>query len=195
MCEESISRRKCTMKKLVLIAVVTVVALALTGFCGMQDMHGGGRVGLLTVWLGDPDDTSSKLGELGYASIGLNFNCNDNTNEVHGTLTWNDRANGVQFTARVPWTAVEDFFPDDSATTCAELAEEAAKDKVSTGYAMIDAQGQEIGTARVDVVQPLEGHIVCSSLPTVWVWRYPSTSTVPDYAAVGCLLDGNITVQ
>jgi hypothetical protein len=156
------------------IVSVALLAAFLLSSCAT---HGGGVVTLYEV-NGQPVQ--------GSASIGISYQCNDRKDAVMGTFAWNDQATGVQFTARLPWTPVADIAP---AATCNDLAAIGDSEAVRVGGGVINAQGQQVGTAIVVVAKSGE---VTDCAPTV---SGVFVQTDFGYTAFGCLDRGNIVFQ
>jgi hypothetical protein len=178
------------MKKLTVFLLMAAVALALAGCT--QTVHGGGRVALSEVWLSDNE------GQLGEATIGLSFLCNDHKDAISGTLEWNDQANGVQFHARLPWISVEEYLaalgvPD--ITTCEEAAAAAMEIQGSFGLAVINEQGQPAGQVAFAVSYPGIEPDVCGTASVVEVVVDYGNDFEPEYDAHGCLDRGNLVFQ
>ncbi len=178
------------MKKLTVILLVVAAALALVGCT--QTVHGGGRVTLYVV------DLPEGPGQLGEATIGLSFLCNDHKDAISGSLQWNDQANGVQFHARLPWTSVADLmaqFGYPEITTCEEAAAMADELGGSFGMALINAQGQPAGQAGFAVSYPGIEPDICGIASIVDVAADFDNDFAPDYTAFGCLDRGNLVFQ
>jgi hypothetical protein len=160
------------------IVSMLLFAVFLLSSCATQ---GGGVVSLYEV-NGQPAQ--------GSASIGLSYLCNDHKDAISGTMAWNDQATGVQFTARLPWTPVAAITPF---STCDELAAFGSTAPISAGVGVINAQGQQVGTAMVEVAKP---GVDSNCAPTVsGVFMQANFDTMPQYTAIGCLDRGTINFR
>lgn len=164
-----------------LIPASLVSVFALSG-C-FQTIHGGGSVTLYDVQNGQP----------GTANVGVSFICNDKSNKISGTLAWNDQTNGVQFTARLPWTPIAEV-SDDSFNTCAEAEAASNSLGVSFNLALINTQGQQSGIAGIAVGYPGVDPTNCGDLSPIGVVAGTDDQNV-NYTALGCLDRGNIVFQ
>ena len=181
------------MKKLGLILMTVVIALSLVG-CTLN-AHGGGQVDLLMV-----NNEYYEPGTVS-ANFSLTTMCNNGKDALMTHVTWNDQTNGVQFTARSPWTSIAEM-TDGYITTCDEfaaLAEEVYGYVDGTfGGGVINEKGQEVGSVNIVVIKPGEifpgaGEDVCGgTAPTVAI---QAGGTGWGYIAVGCLNKGNIVFQ
>lgn len=174
------------MKKIGLILMAVVMALSLVGCGGIADIHGGGVVTVYSFGWGELEEPFE-------AHVALNFMCNDNKNSVRGNVVWNDPVTPVQFTARMPWTPV-DVFTSGTFTTCAEAAAAALEAGMSTGAALINAQGQETGLVYFVVSQP-NTESPCGDASIVGIMADFEGDYETDYSALGCLDKGNIVFQ
>jgi hypothetical protein len=172
--------------KKVVVWVVAVLALVVLTGCGI---HGGGVIGLTEV------RTGNSPGLPGDASIGLTANCNDGRNMVSSVVHWTDNTNGVNFTARLPWTPIQDVF--DGVSTCEEAAAIVDESGFSVAGGIINSQGQASGEMAVAVSVP--GYIpdICGDLQAVELRAIGTEDVLPGgfYYAVGCLDHGKIVFQ
>lgn len=162
------------------IVAVALLAALLLSSCAT---HGGGVVSLYEV-NGQPAQ--------GSASLGLSYQCNDHKDAVSGTLAWNDQSTGVQFTARLPWTPVANITP---AATCDELAAIGSTVPASAGIGIINAQGQQVGMAFVEVARPGVDTNCAPTVSGVFVQADFDNTGGVDYTAIGCLDRGKIVFQ
>jgi hypothetical protein len=180
------------MKKLTVILLIAATALALAG-CDMT-AHGGGRVDLLIA-----NGVYYEPGTVN-ATFALTTMCNDHKDAFMSHVVWNDPTNGVQFTARTPWTSITEM-TDGQFTTCDDLAAWLGTEypvEGSMGGGVINAQGQEVGGAQIGVLKPGEifppfGVDVCGGTASTVAVEAGGASW--GYEAVGCLDRGNIVFQ
>jgi hypothetical protein len=175
--------------KQVVVWVVAVLALVVLAGC-VSNIHGGGVIGLFEV------GTGNGPGLPGDASVGLTMNCNDGRNMFSSVIHWTDNTNGVNFTARLPWTPVEDLFGGDI-TTCEQAAAIVDELGASFGGGILNSQGQESGQVVVGVSVPGFRPDVCGDLQLVVIEAIGTADVLPggSYFAAGCLDHGKIVFQ
>lgn len=181
------------MKKIGLILLTAVVALSVVG-CTLN-AHGGGRVNLLMV-----NNEFIEPGAVS-ANFAMTTMCNNGKDALMTHLTWNDQTNGVQFTARMPWTSISEMTAG-IVTTCDELValgEEMYGNFDGTfGGGVINEKGEEVGSVQVGVLKPgeifppLEVDMCGGTAPTVFIQAGGADFS---YIALGCLDKGTIVFQ
>src|SRR5688572_16407283 len=93
---------------------LAIAALSAIGCIGT--IHGGGVVSLFAVTTGTGPGVPTD------ANVAVSVICNDRKDAVLSTIHWTDNANGVNFTAHLPWTPISELGPLAGAS-CEEAAE------------------------------------------------------------------------
>lgn len=173
--------------KLSIVAGLFIVLVVLSGCTGT--IHGGGVVAMFEVETGDGPGVPSEV------NVAVSATCSDNKEEFRATIHVTDKANGANFTARLPWTSIEDIF--GPGVTCEEAADFVDEEGVSVAGGIINAQGQESGQAIMAVTKPGVAIEECGDLQGVLIQAEGSADVLPGgfYAAVGCLDHGKINFQ
>lgn len=171
-------------------AKVLSIAAAVTALVGcFGTIHGGGIVEFFAV------ETGNGPGQPTAASVAVAVTCNDARDQLRATFHLTDNTNGVNFTAQLPWTPVEDF--DASVTTCAEAAAFVDAEGFSVVPAIVNAQGQASGQMVAVVTEKGEFPECEGEAQIVALEAIGDPAVLPGglYAAAGCLVNGNIVFQ
>ena len=165
----------------VVVWVVAVLALVVLTGC---TTNGGGVVALIEV------TTGLGAGVPGDASVGLTIKCNNARNMVSSVIHWTDNNNEANFTARLPWTPITDF----GLNTCDEAAALRDQFGLSSTVAVINSQGEESGSALINVSAPGSVPAVCGDLQGILIMADDREGNLPGrrYQARGCLDHGRI---
>ena len=172
--------------KLSIFAGLFALLVVLSGCTGT--IHGGGVVAMLEVETGDG------LGVPSDVNVAVSATCSDKKDEFRANIHVTDKTNGANFTARLPWTSIEEIF--GSGVTCEDAADFVDEEGFSVAGGIINAQGQESGEAFMYVAKP--GILdECGDSQTVAIQAYSSDDSLPGgyYAAIGCLDHGKINFQ
>ena len=171
-----------------LLGVALAIA-ALTAVGCIGTIHGGGVVSLFNV------STGSGPGVLTDANVAVSVICNDRKDAVLSTIHWTDNANGVNFTAHLPWTPLSEIPGFVNADTCEEAAEIVSETGASFAFGLINSQGQESGIAGIGVSAPGFNPVECGDSQIVVIDADGPALPGGSYDAAGCLDRGKIVFQ
>ncbi len=163
---------------------LVIAALAVSACIGT--IHGGGVVSLVGV------STGLGAGVLTDANVAVSVVCNDRKDAVLSTIHWTDNANGVNFTAHLPWTPLSAIPP--GIATCEEAAAIVSEIGASFTLGIINSQGQQSGEAVIGVSAPGVA-TECGALQGVEIHAEGTELPGGFYTALGCLDRGKIVFQ
>lgn len=163
-------------------------------------LHGGGKVELSNVQTGLGNGVAPTQ-----ATIAVNVNCHNKKEMFRSNINVKDKANGVKFTAHLPWTEIGSAFNSPivggvivgTNTSCAEATDLAETYGYSITPGTIRHKGKDSGSVTVLVSQPGANPSQCGDMQVIQIDANGSSDVLPggSYSAEGCLDRGKIRIK